>query len=72
MVNTHSADEYNYENENARLLIESILPKLQLDTRDIITEENALYLYNKVTHNPARAFNYGNVVFVPMYNLQMV
>ena len=72
MINTHSPDEYNYENENTKLLMASILPKINLDPKYPITENVAIFLYNQIKYRPTAAFNLGKFVYLPMYNLPMV
>ena len=72
MINTHSPDEYSYENENTKLIMASILPKINLDPKDPITKNVAIFLYNQIKYRPTAAFNLGKFVYLPMYNLPMV
>ena len=72
MINPHSSDEYLYENENTRLLMSSIIPKINLDTKVLITENIAIFLYNQITHKPTSAFSAGKFVYVPIYNLPQI
>ena len=57
MINTHLPDEYSYENENTKLLMASILPKINLNPKDPITENMAIFLYKQIMYRPTTAFS---------------
>lgn len=51
MINPIPADEYIYENENARIIMKNLIQKIPIKKDTVITEKMAIQIYDALINN---------------------
>ena len=69
MINPISADEYIYENENARIIMKNLIQKIPIKKDTVITEKMAIQIYDVLVNNYPKRLEINDQVFVPIYNI---
>ena len=69
MINPIPADEYIYENENARIIMKNLIQKIPIKKDTVITEEMAIQIYDALINNYPKRLEINDQVFVPIYNI---
>ena len=69
MINTIPADEYIYENENARIIMKNLIQKIPIKKDTVITEKMAIQIYDALINNYPKRLEINDQVFVPIYNI---
>lgn len=69
MINPIPADEYIYENENARIIMKNLIQKIPIKKDTVITEKMAIQIYGALINNYPKRLEINDQVFVPIYNI---
>lgn len=69
MINPIPADEYIYENENARIIMKNLIQKIPIKKDTVITEKMAIQIYDVLVNNYPKRLEINDQVFVPIYNI---
>ena len=69
MINPIPADEYIYENENARIIMKNLIQKISIKKDTVITEKMAIQIYDALINNYPKRLEINDQVFVPIYNI---
>ena len=69
MINPIPADEYIYENENARIIMKNLIQKIPIKKDTVITEKMAIQIYDALINNYPKRLEINDQVFVPIYNI---
>lgn len=72
MINPIPADEYIYENENARIIMKNLIQKIPIKKDTVITEKMAIQIYDVLVNNYPKRLEINDQVFVPIYNIPCV
>ncbi len=72
MINPIPADEYIYENENARIIMKNLIQKIPIKKDTVITEKMAIQIYDALVNNYPKRLEINDQVFVPIYNIPCV
>ena len=69
MINPIPADEYIYENENARIIMKNLIQKIPIKKDTVITEKMVIQIYDALINNYPKRLEINDQVFVPIYNI---
>ena len=69
MINPIPADEYIYENENARIIMKNLIQKIPIKKDTVITEKMEIQIYDALINNYPKRLEINDQVFVPIYNI---
>lgn len=69
MLNPIPADEYTYENENARIIMKKLISKIPIKKDTVITEDMAIQIYDAIINDHPKRLEINGQVFVPIYNI---
>lgn len=69
MINPIPADEYIYENENARIIMKNLIQKIPIKKDTVITEKMTIQIYDALINNYPKRLEINDQVFVPIYNI---